>query len=668
MRLYPIRLFKLFVVSAGAAIVGATVFLNAMLPPMKEELIHAVSKHFSQNVTVGRVVFVPPSFVIFKDIAVYDPPDDEPIFVIPLARAHLALSDIVLHKRLRFSRVDFHDFSSSSVRFRAFIRNNYRQIIDFLRAMPVQDIRIVVNRAQLESEDEKHGSRHYAAADAIVEIKDGVIALESVVQPREVYLRSKRSIAGAPWALRMRFQFTGRGFLCDNAEIAHPRWYAKAWGRMEAGELTCNGFSFFNTAYSNEEYRGDRADAPRFFSLVRVPRFSSVPALSMSDADLVILDVNASCLLALPRVDIRSLSMAINNVPITLKGQVTFGTPAAIDIRGSASAANTQGVRALKGIKKIDAGLKGYFQNTVFRGDGMVNLILARDEKSNNPLDRISLNFRQAEFFIEGAKKQLAHFGRINIQCQSPSNQYAVTIDRAAAVIRHQREKLFDVRFNALLCGGRMRAKALIDGSSIPPRVEAVMVLKNLDTQRLDSLLVHFSKVYGRLFGEMKFVSLPKPVLKGNISILRGALRDFEFFRWLSEQLVLPSLRYVSFAKTSLGFTVEREASRMYLIDLVSSGVRLGGFFRLDAKNFVSSKLSLALHKDSLRESPKLKGLAGALEPGYEYLDFDFQLSGPLQSMNFQWLESPAKRRLQELIPNFIERKLEKNVEHMLAP
>lgn len=668
MRSLPIRLFRLIVGAAIAALVCLTALLNVLLPSVRTELIHVVNKHFSQRIEVSRVFFVPPSFVIFSDVRIYDPGDPEPVFVVGLIRAHLSLADAVFNRRVNVGRVDCHGFRASHMRFAVFLRDNYRQLIEFLQSLPLEDMRLHIDDAQLESEDERHASRHSARLDAWFQVADGVVTSEGIARTREVLQRSRRVIAGAPLGYRLRLRFSGRGLLLDNAEFSRVNCYVKAWGSGDPERVNMHGFAFLNTSHKEADYRDAGAVQRSRFSLVSTPSFARVPALAMGDADCVLLDVNASFVLALPRVDITTLSCAVNNVPLILKGRLTFGTPAAIDLKLSANIAGSAGSRAVSGIKKADALLKGYFQNAVFKGSAAVSLLLSREEKSNNPLDKAEILMRQIEIYLGGGSKQVVHLGGVSVVCQSPSTRYAVTLDRGVVLIRHLRKKLFDLRCNALLYDGRLRAKASLDASNFPPRVESVMVLKDLDTQRMNEVLVHFSKVYGRMFGQMKFASWPKPVLKGNVSIKNGLLRDFEFFQWLSGQFVLPALRTVSFTKTSLAFIVERQGSRMHLIHLDSPEVRLGGFFQLDTKNFVASKISLSLGKNMLKQSPKVKGFAGMLGDKEQYLDFAFQLSGPLQSMNFQWLESDAKRRLQSAIPNFIERKLEKNVQNMLSP
>ena len=49
-------------------------------------------------------------------------------------------------------------------------------------------------------------------------------------------------------------------------------------------------------------------------------------------------------------------------------------------------------------------------------------------------------------------------------------------------------------------------------------------------------------------------------------------------------------------------------------------------------------------------------------------LGFDFQLSGNLSTMNFQWLPSEVKEKIQMRIPDFVERMIERNVDALMEP
>ena len=49
-------------------------------------------------------------------------------------------------------------------------------------------------------------------------------------------------------------------------------------------------------------------------------------------------------------------------------------------------------------------------------------------------------------------------------------------------------------------------------------------------------------------------------------------------------------------------------------------------------------------------------------------MDFDFRLSGSVDTMNFQWVPSAVKKKIQTRIPDFIERKIERNIDSLMEP
>jgi len=67
-----------------------------------------------------------------------------------------------------------------------------------------------------------------------------------------------------------------------------------------------------------------------------------------------------------------------------------------------------------------------------------------------------------------------------------------------------------------------------------------------------------------------------------------------------------------------------------------------------------------------LRESPRFTPLLRLLDTKQELIKFNFQLSGNLHGMNFQWLKSDFKDGLQKAIPNFAKRGFEEKVEKII--
>ena len=156
--------------------------------------------------------------------------------------------------------------------------------------------------------------------------------------------------------------------------------------------------------------------------------------------------------------------------------------------------------------------------------------------------------------------------------------------------------------------------------------------------------------------------------LNGNITIHDGRLNDFEFFKWLADFFSLPSLYKINFDTLSMDFFVDDNGARLDKINLDSEEITLDGYFRQYKNNLVASKISLGLPKELLASSPKFAPLLRILGGDFKLLQFDFQLSGILNAMNFKWLESDFKLKLQDSIPNFIEKKIERKIEAAIKP
>jgi hypothetical protein len=103
-------------------------------------------------------------------------------------------------------------------------------------------------------------------------------------------------------------------------------------------------------------------------------------------------------------------------------------------------------------------------------------------------------------------------------------------------------------------------------------------------------------------------------------------------------------------------------------IRLTSKDVGIDGNFSVDSENLVSSRLLLSLSQDLLRKSPKFRSVLSIFEKEKSSLGFYFQLSGNMNAMNFQWLPSEDKDRIQTRIPDFIERLIERDVDTMMKP
>ena len=101
-------------------------------------------------------------------------------------------------------------------------------------------------------------------------------------------------------------------------------------------------------------------------------------------------------------------------------------------------------------------------------------------------------------------------------------------------------------------------------------------------------------------------------------------------------------------------------------MSLDSEEVKLNGHFALYENDLISGRLSLVLSRELMETSAKFKTLLIILGRDIREVPFDFQVSGLLETMNFKWLESDFKRRVQKTLPAFMERGIERKLEEAM--
>jgi hypothetical protein len=150
------------------------------------------------------------------------------------------------------------------------------------------------------------------------------------------------------------------------------------------------------------------------------------------------------------------------------------------------------------------------------------------------------------------------------------------------------------------------------------------------------------------------------------MTVYDGTLTDLAFFNWLSDSFRLTDLRAIPFGRASARFSVNNEHAQLSNIHLQTEDVRVKGYFGVDGRDLVSSKLSVEFSRGLLSKSPEFKPILRIFSKEETHLGFDFQLSGKLNAMNFQWLPSEVKKKIQTRVPDFVERMIENNVDAMM--
>jgi len=215
-------------------------------------------------------------------------------------------------------------------------------------------------------------------------------------------------------------------------------------------------------------------------------------------------------------------------------------------------------------------------------------------------------------------------------------------------------------------CSGKVEGEGVLDVFRFPPQIYLKMHLRGASANCLKSVSVNFAKIYGELDGDVFYRNYPSFSLWGKVGIEKGHIDKLIFFHWLVDFFQLPALDFVDLKHFSADFRVDNNGYALDNIDLTSSLLNMKGYFRIDARNLVSSKVSMIFTQPLLESSPKFKRLLKLLGSDASSVAFNFQLSGPFRAMNFQWQESDFKRRLEELLPSGYERAIENKIEKVI--
>lgn len=156
--------------------------------------------------------------------------------------------------------------------------------------------------------------------------------------------------------------------------------------------------------------------------------------------------------------------------------------------------------------------------------------------------------------------------------------------------------------------------------------------------------------------------------LQGEGVIGNGRLHEIAFWDWIAKNFAIPELRNIKFeqANARLSGTAERVGFSNFLIQ--APEINISGDFYLKQNGLSEGTVSLDFARHLLEKSSSLTRLMRASPVTDTHFVFDFQLSGQMPAVNFRWLPSPLKTRIQSLIPDFIEQRIETNVERSAAP
>ena len=555
------------------------------------------------EMSVRRTIFIFPNRVIIKDISlglVAKGDSTEPC-IIPKAEIRFSLKEFFKNRKFLITDIIL---SSPKVNIASLSRFIQARVQTFLKTS--------------QKEDNPHIN---------IYVKDASIGVAT----------QKSSYASG--GLTFKGVFTSDGFSLEDVFWGRKKLHAKLWAEVKENILSLKGFVVSNSDAGKSQESG---------------------ALSVLDIDGRIRVVHS-------RLDIEHFYFEVNNTPVNLSGYMVFSNPVAVEVTAAIlqSPADSQDKHTAKlfGTKQADIRWSGYFQEKIFNSRIGVDIYSSNtDHKSRTP-DRMAFVMDHIVVNPDPDKLWNAHWGSLSASLWNSGHSRTLRMDNGVAELVIQpdapRQLQRVIRVHVPFYGGSLQGK--IQAESL--KVTGTFTVNDGSAYALnDDVFEVFPYVEGRLFGRMKFISSPRPCLKGQFTVDDAELKEYQFLSWIADSFNLPVLNDAHFTQAGAHFFIDADKAAVQDIHVESDDIRMTGYFSMIKNNLIASQISLRLKRNLLVQSHKSRRLLNLFEQETPHLDFTFKLSGPPHKINFQWLGSGVKTRVQDYIPDFMERKIEQQM------
>jgi len=484
----------------------------------------------------------------------------------------------------------------------------------------------------------------------------GVLTLAPI---NSVYLKSPSALI-LPKHPRLSLQSKIQGFLTENGalinswEIFHECFYLKTWGELSGKKLTVNGFAFLNLL-NPMPLENRQQFAPPY-------RPKRLEAGTNPDT-IYLLDLQGQAFVDWEGIKITAADFTINKFPVQLKGMVTFrpvvqvlldwqsSLPPRHKLRGSF--VNTKG-RLL--LERIGGELLA---------DGQLDFLLPPGTTAFKTYERSRFAVTRARFAARASRSYAFHVESLRLSLFSAEGEeaWALTDFNGQLNLEDRDLKLFEI--TAPFGGGKIRNRLWLKNNG--RKITALLEAEDIAAESLKDAAPFLRKIDARINARVVLQNRADWII-GKLWWGQGFIQDLEFFDWLAETFALPAVKRIQTESARAEIAAEDGNIGLRDILIKSPQADIRGFYFQKPGDLITSKLTLIFPREILRQSPKLSALLRDSPETEREFRFDFQLSGRPSAMNFIWQNSELKQRIQKLIPDFIEKRIERSVENTLEP
>jgi len=635
---------------------------NISLAVNRDAIDQGITGYFENEISVGPVFYVFPNRIILKDIAIQKgnlPLDRFPL-IFPKASVSFLFWDFLFDGEIHISNVTLYPSKVSYYALSQFLEDNAQKILEIIRNSSGNNIKVQIKETLLDFD--RKGNPDYIAMEFSLAIQKDFIEGAGYFRADQYDFTNgkggevQRTTKGWPLWYKWQGKLKSNGVGIDHFILKSDSMYSKLWGSVHSGLMKVNGFMFMDTTIQNSS-SGE-------FSLSRYLRNFSTDN-EMPNIDVYVLDIDGRINFDFPRIAIDRFNFALNNIPVTMSGDISlldFPT-----LNADVSFRHPQSNKSQDiYFEKADVHLTSTWQDKVLNTDGRMDIDFIEHGDLGFSPQKAQIIFSDLQFHFDRFKRVAAYLSKGDITYQTKTSEHRIIIENFKSLTDTKKEGLKITTFHTPFYDGSLDGEIRFDTTRIPSLITSHVALHDVDTDTLEEFLVHFAKFNGRMSSTMVFTNVPQLDLSGEVTISDGQMTDFNFFNWVADTFRLPALKAIDFKKATAQFSINKENIQIHDIRLRTKDVDIGGYFSVDHQNLVSSEITLAFSQELLGESPKFKSILTIFDEDNDRLDFDFRLSGNVDTMNFQWVPSEVKKKIQTRIPDFIERKIERNIDSLM--
>ncbi|MCD4778987.1 MAG: hypothetical protein K8S27_00345 [Candidatus Omnitrophica bacterium] len=454
---------------------------------------------------------------------------------------------------------------------------------------------------------------------------------------------------------------TEDGFFLKEMALTNDDREMYFWGSVFTDAINLKG-KVIDHVYV-EDHVGETGQNRRNGGVNKLTSFFKEKTLLKSNQKLVRLDSHFQ--LYSDRIVFDHLRFSFDGYPVLWKGEAQFSDP--IHIKGTFShAPRAESVLSSK-IKITQHHIDGHYSKKQLVGRWSTSVTLSEKVRDK-------VNISDVGIAVDNSTISVSDDNDIQIKARN-GNIFIKRNDRVNRVLFDDFHLNVDVRgpsrakarLSADLYQGRMTGDIDINFVQVVPKISGNIEMEQVNLDKVHHFVYDLSHLKGKAKANFEFSTYPGFDAKGNLFIQNGSVENNPWSDWVARYFDLPAFEHIDFKEMSLCYTFRPGLYRLRDIRIRSEEINLDADFRMNDQDLISSHFSLDVGRPVLSDSSNFRALLKRLGKDVNSVSFDFRLAGSPDLIHFEWSETDMKEQIKGKIPRFIQRRIEREIEKLIA-